>query len=1040
MSRAYITELVGETPLVVVVADIPLVVEGLVSRLEQAHLQVKVVTSQQVIKSDNQDLLATAYRIIWLCPLWKISDIAIAGKQTTLLSTLKPLSSRVVVVVTRDVMVTGTAGRAVSQWQQLVQAQDKFIAWVKAYLAVPILQYQDVFSVPDGQSPSPVMGFILTEQDQNLVLDPHLSFYPQTWTAVMADLATRIAKPQPTNQVIGGKKVSSSTLVKLLVLHLHRLGAPVFQVKTVEVKGTSEDKITTTLYVETADDLANSITLTLKLVATQAAKRTKELNNKPGEGQSSIPRPQVQSPRMVDTANVLVPPEPLQLDTTAAIVKIPPKVPVRVQAQHALSLQQPKQSVTPLKTQVKPKESSSIKPVVSTPLSVAASVAASTMPSTRPSTLPSTANQPPNSLAELDADLSHLFQKYRSVQKLEQVKGIVEVTKTTNRRTLRKRKTFWVGLVMIAVSLGLASLLGLYWLGISSLKHQVIAAINTHNQSTTEGSKTTIPSFNPWLNLVKTQTNLYSLVIPAHFSDAARHTTQFAESWLKLQTNAQDLDRAGSNLFLAMTNRYPVDAEEQVTRTGTLIQQAYEDISLIQASAKQLELSASEDETLGKALTALNTYQRSFAALNQVQPILGSLIGLESRKTYALVLQNDQELRPQGGVIQSVAFITLDKGLIIDTQIMSAAEVDANMIGVAQPPADLKKYLGSEQLAFRDSNWSPDGATAGSEVATLLENATRYNVDGVIFINSLVVKDWLKAVGPLDLPEYNEEITDRNLAAKLEAHSELQVDPTKNREYSTVLLTALLQKTMNTPETKVKQLLQAWGDSLTSKQMSIYLRQADDQEALATLGWTGQIITPACPGQIAQENCLVDVLTQVEANVGVNKANAYVSRLVQHEVTINETQISHTHSLTLTNKATSNSWPRGSYKSYIRFYLPLNAVSPTLLVNGAAVPAAGVDTATENGRQVVGTYVEVPIQEQTNLQLTYTLPAPAAENFSYAFFTQFQPGITPPTYQVKINAPAHRASLIAPQAAVSGSTISFSPAAGLNSLVGVKFE
>lgn len=1039
MSRAYVTVLVGERPLVVVISDASVTSGPLREVLGEAKLDLEVISPQNAIEGKSRESLAAAYKIVWLCPLWTIEDIAKAGKQTQLLSILQGYQDRTVVVITQDTPTPKSLEHTFSQWAHVTQSQSKFKSWIAQYLSVPILSYFDIWSLEDGSSPSAVFDAIVSSQNQARLSDPQVAFYPQTWKSAVVDFAYRISKPLTEAQNIGGKRVASSVLVKLLVLHLQRLGSPLLEiVPRGEGDSEAQTKIATTLYVEGSDQLIESIVPTLKMISVKVNKII-PANYSHGSTASlskTIPTPEG---RNVSAASFETkPPQPLDLETPAPkTLKIPPKKDLKIEASHAASLGIPKTSqVTEKKTEIPPEIALDPVKTSEAPVIVEVKKTASLPPKPPTVTAQLISEPTPDSVTELDAELTHLFQKYRSLQKVEQVKSIATVTKTTNRRSLRKRKTFWLGLVLIAIGFGLASLFGLYLGGTTVLKNQVIAAVES-NQTVTSTSGSI--QFQPWLSFVRAQTSLFSLILPAQYTDTPRQTTQAAQTWINLNQNTADLNQASTNLVLAMTNRYPVDVSEQLSLVTTLSQSAYQDISQIQASLKQLQATQTETTALNTALAAINSQKRLLTVLQQLQPILGNLIGLEGKKTYAIVFQNDQELRPQGGLIQAVAFITLDNGMVVDTEVMSAAELDTSLVGVAQPPPELQRYLGGDHWAFRDSTWSGDGVASGQHVTTLLDRSTPFSIDGVIFVNSHVMQDWLKAIGPLDLPEFKEEITDRNLSARLEAHSELQVDPTKP-DYFTALLETMIQKTLVTPETKIPQLLQAWGKNLEAQQMSIVLRRPEDLETVANLGWSGKLLTPNCPPQLQQEKCLVDTLAQVEANVGVNKVNGYISRDVKHHVKIDETQINHIHELTLTNKAASNSWPRGTYKSYVRFYIPVGAQSPAPAINGKAVPPGSFDSFVENGRQVVGVYVEVPIQEQTQIELAYHVPYDTTGSFSYALFTQFQPGITPPPYEVSIQAPGHQAVIIAPQAEVSSTGIVFTPPPSLSSLVGVKFE
>jgi hypothetical protein len=215
----------------------------------------------------------------------------------------------------------------------------------------------------------------------------------------------------------------------------------------------------------------------------------------------------------------------------------------------------------------------------------------------------------------------------------------------------------------------------------------------------------------------------------------------------------------------------------------------------------------------------------------------------------------------------------------------------------------------------------------------------------------------------------------------------------------------------------------------------------DSEDIFTSLGWTGDIVTPACPGQISSENCVVDELAQVEANVGVNKANYYLKRSINHTIRLNQDTAQHTRIIKYQNTSQSNAWPKGAYKAYVRFYLPHGAHIEQVQFGGVIVPTEQLVQREEIGRPVVGVLIEVPTQSDRNLEVVYTTPLVGQEDFSYAFFDQKQPGSNNTSHVITIvPTNGQRPEVIAPQAEFTANGIIFSDITEGHAFVGSRFE
>jgi hypothetical protein len=277
----------------------------------------------------------------------------------------------------------------------------------------------------------------------------------------------------------------------------------------------------------------------------------------------------------------------------------------------------------------------------------------------------------------------------------------------------------------------------------------------------------------------------------------------------------------------------------------------------------------------------------------------------------------------------------------------------------------------------------------------------------------------------------------------MEFHSEVQlVNTEKNPDYSELVLTRILEEVLRFDDERVIGLFSALSDLAEQKELLIAMTNSAQQASFSSLGWGGALVEPACPIEFGQGECLIDSFMQVEANVGVNKANYYLDRQIDHTISLTDKTIGHKRVINYKNKAQIDSWPKGPYKNYLRFYLPLEAEKVKIYLNSQRLADGSLIVKNELGRKVVGVLIEVGVSSEVKLELDYSLPYSKQTPFSYIFFDQKQAGARDVSPRVFLqHSPDLTPTLIAPQAEVQGEVIVFNPTTNSGHMfVGATFE
>jgi len=326
------------------------------------------------------------------------------------------------------------------------------------------------------------------------------------------------------------------------------------------------------------------------------------------------------------------------------------------------------------------------------------------------------------------------------------------------------------------------------------------------------------------------------------------------------------------------------------------------------------------------------------------------------KKTYLILLQNSGELRPTGGFIESLAFLTVESGKLLDLEFVNVYTADSQLQGQVEPPSSLKTYLDSTSWYLRDSNWDPDFANSARQAEWFVDKEFHRPLAGTFAVNLYFLRDLLSALGPLEITALDQTLTADNLFDRIQ--SSRQPD----------LLIKIFQSLSNritsiSPPDRVK-FISTLIDSLAHRQLLI--TPIDPQAAALVAGerWDGGLAHPA-----------PDFLAIREANLGVNQANFFIRRNLHYRLrAFKEDNLVATVLINYDNTSPSAAWPAGAYKNYLRLYLPLGSQLQQVTLNQQIIPLSDLSLSVDHQRTVIGFLVTIPPQEQRTVEVTYKLP------------------------------------------------------------------
>ncbi|MBN1401831.1 MAG: DUF4012 domain-containing protein [Anaerolineae bacterium] len=410
-------------------------------------------------------------------------------------------------------------------------------------------------------------------------------------------------------------------------------------------------------------------------------------------------------------------------------------------------------------------------------------------------------------------------------------------------------------------------------------------------------------------------------------------------------------------------------------------------------------------------------YQRLEAYLNIAPLGLDALllmphVASPDRETKLLLLiQNNEELRPTGGFISSVALITLQGHRLTDVSYASSYDIEAYHAAHPPAPPALQEHMQAGVLLFRDANWSPDFPTSAQVLAALYEIDAGERVDVIVALDIAGAQALLSALEPLPIPGYEVTLTADTLMATVvefwerplgaASIDERQVGSSDwwqhRKDFGAALLQAGLARIRRLSAADVQKLALTIREAAATKHLLVWALENEIlQSDLRRMGWDGRLAeTPH------------DFLMIVDANVGWNKADRYIDRGFDYQVVLDGERPKARLMLTYHHRSTArisecvhearyedsyDALANQCYWNYVRVFVPRG--SNLVRADGGQ---GEVNVAPSEGRLSFGQLILVPPGETRTLELEYLLPSgigqTARQSQRYELLVQKQPGV-----------------------------------------------
>lgn len=370
-------------------------------------------------------------------------------------------------------------------------------------------------------------------------------------------------------------------------------------------------------------------------------------------------------------------------------------------------------------------------------------------------------------------------------------------------------------------------------------------------------------------------------------------------------------------------------------------------------------------------------------SLSQLLPVLA---GYPSPTNFLVVLQDNNELRPTGGILDTYGILQFKDGDIASFKTRDTYSLDTPVKDKVKvvPPEPIKKYLADPPAngwSLRDANWSPDWPTAAQKIDWFYKKESGLNPaaekisesNGVIALTPKLITDFLRIAGPVSVQGQTYDQT--NFQALLKP-LEKNVFSWPRKEIIGEIIKELKNKIFSWPTKDWPKAVNLLADNLATKDLLFYLTDKQLENIALANGWGGEI-----------KSTVGDYLMVVDANLSNARIDALLNRGLEYKVEQGANGLFSKLTLNYAYRGAADQGV-GIYKSYTRVYAPLG--SQLTKVSGYELNK--IEVGNELGKTWFGFYFEVEPGKIKNLTLEYKLPVLASAPKQYELYLQKQPG------------------------------------------------
>ena len=350
--------------------------------------------------------------------------------------------------------------------------------------------------------------------------------------------------------------------------------------------------------------------------------------------------------------------------------------------------------------------------------------------------------------------------------------------------------------------------------------------------------------------------------------------------------------------------------------------------------------------------------------LEKVSQFLPDILGLEERKRYLILLQDNAEIRSTGGWVSSYAVVSIEDGQVRELFVddIYNAQGALKLKGETyRAPSSLTQALPNATYSFPLVNWNPnmDRVLLSSE-QFIYDLEKGNSLDGVIAVDMVFIQKLLDEWEGIQVPGESDLITSENLYSNIfETYSSENPEDIRKSIFLTDFFDAVITKIFSSKLTDSVPVYEAISKALEEKHIVFTFKNSMAREFADQGGWDGNL-----------DSKFQTTPINIDWNWGNTKTNLYVKKNHTLDIDIkDENTIDYTYQISVQNDSTKNEYPQGEYRNYVRVYIPYNAIVTSI----RGITDNKYSIYEEDGYKVIAGWFNVPIKETYTLEIKYRI-------------------------------------------------------------------
>jgi hypothetical protein len=359
--------------------------------------------------------------------------------------------------------------------------------------------------------------------------------------------------------------------------------------------------------------------------------------------------------------------------------------------------------------------------------------------------------------------------------------------------------------------------------------------------------------------------------------------------------------------------------------------------------------------------------------------VVPALLGANGQtKRYFVAFQTPAEQRASGGIIGNFAVISFTDGRLTlersgrDHDLNSGGDGTRTLVGPLDYVARYGRF--NPQFTWQNVTMSPDWPSVAQVIEGLYPQSGGEPVDGAISVDPAALAAFLKLTGPVTVNGLDMPLTSQNAASFLLRDQYLAFGDLQSRvDVLGNAVDAVIHRIQNGDLPGAARIGKVLGPMVKQGRLKLQTVDASGEQFLTRIHASGAL--PPVRGDFA------GLVTQ---NASGNKIELFLHRSLTYEPVVDaETgTVRAVATITLRNDAPTSGLPdyviagsgpnptaRGHYRGFVSFYTPL------ALQKAAVDGQPGTfDTATELGRNVISTFVDIESGGTATLRLELAGP------------------------------------------------------------------